>query len=123
MAISGDKVSLQLLFLDLYDGIASRLSIPQELQGVLGMESFRGLNQLLDTQSELLLHLRRRGAGVRLAPSEEELESLGGAGLTGRVVEHLRTMLNGEGEDASRATVALQILYEQTSLTEGGGSP
>ena len=108
---------------------AERTLLRLELDGVLGMESMRHLSDLLETQSELLLHLRQRGAGVQLRPTDDEIERMSGEGLTGRVVESLRVTIVAGGDDAERAAVALQVLFQLGRSAAGaithdaGGTP
>lgn len=103
-----------------------QLNVPQkslvrlEYEGVLGMHDLYRLENLLDTQSELLLHLRRRGDGVQLKPTEAELESLGQEGLTGRVALSLRTLADRPGEESKAASLALQMLFQRARPVEGG---
>jgi len=103
-----------------------QLPVPQkslvrlEYDGVLGMDDFSRFENLLDTRSELLLHLRRRGDGVQLKPTEAELESLGQEGLTGRVAQTLRALAEQSGEESKAASLALQMLFQRARPVEGG---
>lgn len=94
-----------------------------ELDGTLGLSQHTRLEQLLDTQEELLLNLRRRGTGVGLEPTEAEIEAMSGQGLTGAVVQRLSTQIERGGEFASVAAVSLQLLYRRTlAAAESGGA-
>jgi len=90
-----------------------------EYDGVLGMEDLSRLENLLDTQSELLLNLRRRGDGMHLKPTDEELASLGREGLTGRIAERLRSAAEQPGDEGKVASLALQMLFQRTRQAGG----
>jgi DNA repair exonuclease SbcCD nuclease subunit len=92
-----------------------------EYSGILGLHDLTRLNNLLETQADLLLELRSRGDGVRLQPRDAELASLGGDGLTGRVAGRLRKLVSEEGEQADIASLALQILFQHAGPADAGG--
>lgn len=99
----------------------SQLERPQQtllhltLDGILGMQAKAQLEHLLTLYTDALLHLRLRGAGVRLAPTEAELDALGAYGLTGRVVERLRSLIQRDDDQSDRAALALQELFRITT--------
>lgn len=100
-----------------------RTLVRLELDGVLGMAAHDHLDRLLETQEELLLCLRRRGGGVRLQPSDAEIEAMAGAGLTGKVVQRLRALAEREGEEGEHAAMAIQALYHMQQGPEQGDTP
>ena len=113
-----DVVALERWFEKL--GVPQKSLVRLEYEGVLGMNDLHRLENLLDTQSELLLHLRRRGDGIQLKPTEAELESLGQEGLTGRVAQSLRAMADQPGEESKAACLALQMLFQRARPVDGG---
>ena len=112
-----DLAALEQWFSDLSE--PQKTLVRLEYEGVLGMEELRRFGDLLDTQAELLLYLRHRGNGVQLEPTDEELESLGREGLTGRVAETLRQQVGDDSDDGRIASLALQMLF-QCSRSIGG---
>jgi len=116
-----DLAGLEQWFADLSEPQKSLVRL--ECNGVLSMEDRRRFDDLLETQSELLLHLRHRGDGVQLKPTNEELESLGREGLTGRVAETLRQTVGDDGDEGRTASLALQMLFLRSRSVEGGERP
>lgn len=115
-----DLTALERWFADLEN--AQKTLVRLEIDGVLGMEGLERLERLLETQSELLLHLRQRGLGVQLKPLQAELDSLDREGLTGRVAEALRRTTDGGGDDAKNAGLALQMLFQRARRQDAEGT-
>jgi len=118
---ANDLAALEQWFADLSN--PQKTLVRLEYDGVLGMEDLRRFDALLDAQSELLMHLRHRGDGVQLKPTDEELESLGREGLTGRVAETLRQTADDDGDEGRTASVALQMLFQRSRSVGGGQRP
>jgi len=91
--------------------------------GVLGMRDLQELDDLLETQAERLLHLRVRGPGVQLQPTDEEIDSIGTEGLTGRVAEALRELADRPGDEGRTAGLALQMLFQHAGAAAREAGP
>ena len=117
----GDVTELDNWFTELQD--PARTLVRLEVDGVLNMTAMERFDRLLDTQGELLVHLRRRGPGVKLRPSDEEIDAMMESGLTGRVVAKLRGTIEAGGEEADRAAMALQLLFQMTRRPAEGCAP
>lgn len=105
-----DVTALERWFADLPS--PQKTLVRLECRGVLGMKAKLRLDWLLETQAELLLHLRKRGTEVLLRPTDEELTALGSHGLTGRVADSLKVLANREGEEGKVAGLSLQLLFQ-----------
>jgi len=96
-----------------FEGIEDLLSVlvRLELNGALGMEATRELEDLKEHLEDVFLKVRHRG-DVRPKASEEEIESIASDGYVGDTVETLRSMSEAGGEKADTADRALQLLYQ-----------
>jgi DNA repair exonuclease SbcCD nuclease subunit len=82
-----------------------------ELGGSLGFVALEALESLLEAWEARLLHLRRRGDGVRPHGRPEEFSALATAGYIAEAVAELRRREALEGEEGARAAAALRLLY------------
>jgi len=80
-----------------------------ELRGRLGLEAISSLEDLLDDLENTVLHLRRRGDGVRPKASPDEIDAIATDGYVRTAVERLKAEAE-EGEES--AEEALQLLYQ-----------
>jgi DNA repair exonuclease SbcCD nuclease subunit len=102
-----DLVAFREWFEDLTDPLNALVRL--ELRGRLGLEAISSLGDLLDDLENTVLHLRRRGDGVRPEASPDEIDAIATDGYVRTAVERLKA----EAEDGEEsAEEALQLLYQ-----------
>ena len=98
---------------ELLDNRAARDLLRLELQGSLGIEATTRLESILEALDSRLLRLKLANHTV-IAPTGLEVEALTrrtGDPLTSRVAAQLVELLNGSGEEAALAHIALRELH------------
>ncbi len=80
-----------------------------ELRGRLGLKAMSSLEEVLDDLENTVLHLRRRGDGVRPKASLDEIDAIATDGYVRTAVERLKTEAESGEESAEEA---LQLLYQ-----------
>lgn len=82
-----------------------------ELRGVLDLTQMARMESALTLAEARLLHLRRRGPGIVVEPTLEELAAIATDGYVRAAVEELRAMTEGPGARAAVAGNALHLLH------------
>jgi len=98
-------------FREWFEGLTDPLNalVRLELRGQLGLEATGSLEDLLDDLENTVLHLGRRGDGVRPKASPDEIDAIATDGYVRTAVERLKAEAE-EGEES--AEEALQLLYQ-----------
>jgi DNA repair exonuclease SbcCD nuclease subunit len=102
-----DLAAFQDWFEDLDDPLNALVRL--ELRGQLGLEATSALEDLLDDLENTVLHLRRRGNGVRPKASLDEIDTIATDGYVRTAVERLKAEAESGEESAEKA---LQLLYQ-----------
>jgi hypothetical protein len=105
------------------DGLPPETVLDLTLSGALDLAGARRLDQALSVVQGRCRSLQVHRAGLRLAPTDEDMAALRADGYVGEVIAHLRQRQDAAADDADAAREALAILAGLLSDQAAGEAP